>query len=128
MKIYRSYFLLGLVLIGVLSAQGNYIYGQPVAKYEPDKNFISAGINKGKELGHNPIAVFIEKEKGNLMIAGGQFFLDGGQVRFRENDMVINVGELPIEGPGFTLLKGEYFIVMDGKFLKQDGKIITTTQ
>ena len=94
-------------------------------KYEPDQALVKASFKKAKELGHNPIPVFVKKKGGNIIITGGVMMsIRNGRQTWVENDMLINVGEFSIPVGDFKVSKGEYAIVKGNKFVKQAGKII----
>lgn len=90
-------------------------------EHAPDQALAQAAFKKAKELGYRPKVMYLEKE-GDLekkMIQNGQVILYSDL----ENDMVVNVGEFPFTISDIKLLKGEYVIFKNGKFIKQAGKI-----
>lgn len=117
---------LALVLIAFFWALPNAFCGDKSEEYKPNDDLVKASFKKAKELGHNPIPMYLEKKGGNIIITGGAMLsIRNGRQAYDENDMVINVGEFPISVADFKLLKGEFAVVRDGKFLKQTGKIIS---
>ena len=93
-------------------------------KYKPDKAIVDAGLKKAKELGYNPIPVYMVKEGGSIAITGGaKLTIRNGRQTFVENDMVINVGEFSIPVSDIKISKGEYAVIKDDKWVKQDGII-----
>ena len=93
-------------------------------KYKPDQALVQASFKKAKDLGHNPLPMYVEKEGGNIIITGGAMMsIRNNRQTCVENDMVINVGEFPFPVSDIKLLKGEYAVVKNGKFVKQAGKI-----
>ncbi len=46
-----------------------------------------------------------------------------GDQSFAKNDMLVNIGDIPIEVGNFNLLKGEYVVVKGGKFVRRPVKI-----
>ena len=93
-------------------------------KYKPDQALVQASFKRAKELGHNPIPMYVEKKEGNIIITGGAMMsIRNSRQTCVENDMVINVGEFSITVADFKLLKGEYAVVKGEKFVKQAGKI-----
>lgn len=110
---------------------GTALCAEGEKKVEPDQALIQAAKTKAKELGYNPIPVYVEKEGGTIIITPGvMLHFKNNQTTYLEGDMVINVGSFPISGPGseFTLAKGEYMIVKDGKFVKQTESVISPTK
>lgn len=121
------YSYLVCVLIVLFLFPSNAICGdKEEEKYKPDQALVQASFKKAKELGHNPIPMYVEKEGGNIIITGGAMMsIRNNRQTCVENDMVINVGEFSLPVADFNLLKGEYAVVKGGKFVKQAGKIIS---
>ena len=118
------YSYLVCVLIVLFLFPSNAICGDKEEKYKPDQTLVQASFKKAKELGHNPIPMYVEKEGGDIIITGGAMMsIRNGRQTCVENDMIINVGEFPLPVADFNLLKGEYAVVKGGKFVKQSGKI-----
>ncbi len=92
----------------------------------PDQTIIEKSKITAMSLGLNPIPVYIEEEKGEIVFTGGaSLTIRDGQYTYIENDMVINVGKLSVPFADFHLLTGEYAVVKSGRFIKQTNKIIT---
>lgn len=119
------YVYLACVLIVLFLVSSNAVCGdKSEEKYKPNQTLVQAAFKKAKELGHNPIPMYVVKEGGNIFItAGVMMSIRNGQQTCVENDMVINVGEFPFPVADIKLLKGEYAVVKNGKFVKQAGKI-----
>jgi len=110
--------------------------GEGEKNNEPKSAIIEASKSKAKELGYNPIAVYMKEKGGSLSITGGaRLHVENNRQTFVEGDMVINVGELPVSFADFPLLdsftpsdkiillKNEYAVLKGGKFTKQTEKI-----
>jgi len=119
------YFCLVCLLVVLFLFSSNAISAdKSEEKYKPDQALVQASFKKAKELGHNPIPMYVEKEGGNIFIAAGVMMsIRNGRQTCVENDMVINVGEFPFPVSDIKLFKGEYAVVKNGKFVKQAGKI-----
>ena len=92
--------------------------------YKPNEALVQAAFKKAKELGHNALPMYVEKEGGNNITMGGTTkSIRNGRQTCVENDMVINVGEFPFPVGDLKLLKGEFAVVKDGKFVKNTKKI-----
>jgi hypothetical protein len=121
------YFYLACVLIVLSLFPSNVICGDTEEKYKPDQALAEASCKKAKELGHNPILLFVDEGR-NIMITSAKnceviFNIGNSQFEPVENDMLINVGEIPFPIDGINLSKGEYAVVKGGKIVKQIGKI-----
>lgn len=119
------YFYISLFLIVIALAPSIvFCADKSEEKYKPNAALVQAAFKKAKKLGHNPIPMYVEKEGGNIIITGGAMLsIRNGRQTCVENDMLINVGEFPLSVADFKLLKGEFAVVKDGKFLKQTEKI-----
>ena len=120
----RSLHVLLVALVLIVLMMPNAYCDDKGEKYKPDQKLVQAAKKKAEELGYNPIPMFVESEGGNIMITGGAMLsIRNGRQTYVEKDMIINVGEFPIPVQGFKINKGEYAVVLGGKFVKQDGKI-----
>jgi hypothetical protein len=123
------YFICVLVLLLLFPANG--ICGDKEEKYKPDKALVQASYKKAKELGLDPLPMCVGKDESR------EVFFDGAIAHIvkadigpdfpapLENGMVINVGEILLPIHNLKLMKGEYAVVKNGKFIKQPGKITT---
>ena len=93
-----------------------------IEKYKPDQALVQASKRKAKEHGYSCVFLYKEKKEGNIKMFGVMHITSGEQ-SFAENDMLVNVGEIPIKVGGYNLLKGEDVVVKGGKFVKQPGKV-----
>lgn len=125
MNLVKSHnFYLFCLLCALFLFPSNGICSDNADKYKPDQALVQASFKKAKELGHNPIPMYIKKEGGNIIITGGAVMsIRNGRQTCVENDMVINVGEVSLPVAGFNLSKGEFAVVKNGKFVKQAEKI-----
>jgi hypothetical protein len=95
---------------------------------EADESIVSAGIEKAKEMGFNPIPVYTD-EKGKIIIVPGTLFsIRNGQWSLVNGDMLINVGNHPVPAEKITLNKGEYAVVQNGKIEKQSGSLVSGSE
>lgn len=115
------------LLIASLLFPVTALCGETEKKYEPDKAIIEASKKTAKELGYNPIPVFVKKKGGSNFVTGGvRLSIRNGRLAFVDGDMVINVGQLAVTVADVTLSKCEYAVVKGGKLVKQAGRITAT--
>jgi hypothetical protein len=132
----RSLHFVLYFLIAALFLPGTVLCDEGGKNYQPENAVIEASKEKAKELGYNPIPVYMKEGDDGLSITGGAILqVKNFRQTFVEGDMVINVGELSVPFVNFPLLddfnaprkiilsKGEYAVLKDGQFAKQTGKI-----
>lgn len=107
-----------LFLIPSIAISGD----KPIEKYKPDQALVQASKKIAKEHGYSCTFLYKEKKEGNIKMFGIMHIRSGEQ-SFDENDMLVNVGDIPVKVGVFNLLKGEYVVVKGGKFVKQSGKV-----
>ncbi len=93
----------------IFSASPLEVHGESEASF--DETIRADGLKRGKAMGHNPIVVYMSG--GGIVFAKGSSFSVGadGGVSIKNNDLVINAGEKPVDVMGVSLAKGEAALI-----------------
>ena len=108
-------------------------WGECYATDKPDQKLVDASISLAKKLNFNPIPIFKTPE-GVFITGGAQIAIRNGAYALIDNDMIINVGTIPIKfsdikhllsdtSSTVDLSTGEYAVFKEGKIIKQKEKI-----
>jgi hypothetical protein len=115
MKMFRSMFKL-LVFVSIFN-----LIAMPLYSFAEDNQFdqklVDAGKQKAKQMGHNPVCIFVNKNE-SIVITQSLFTIKNSQATFVDGDMVINVGKDDATIWGTILKEGEYGIIKNGKLEK----------
>ena len=123
MKVEKNLFTLAFVFIAATCVLiGHSIAGHSV---EADERIVRAGIKKAKEMGFNPIPVYIDEKGEIIIVPGTSFSIRNGSWALVNGDMLINVGSRPVKAGRIVLNTGEYATIKNGKAEKQSGSLVS---
>jgi len=118
----------GISLLAIISLMFSILVSQSLAgeTAKADENIIRAGREKARQMGFNPIPVYVDEKGEIIIVSGTQFSIRNGKWVLDNGDMLINAGDrpLPIAG-GSVLKKGEYGVVKNYKLKKFQDNLIS---
>ena len=79
-----------------------------------DEALIAQAYEWAAEMGYNPIPVYTSEDGELFVLEGTLYNTEDRGLLIRENDIVINVGEVPCQIADEVLHKGYYLILKDG--------------
>jgi len=90
----------------------------PEASSKPAVDVKALGRKEAERLGFNPIYAYMNDDGAITIAAGSKGGIVNGEFTLVEGDMLINIGEKPLEVDNLVLQKGEYAIAKEDKLQK----------